>query len=72
MSAAPPRVHRNLIWLRADPAALDLLAADPQVARLLLARPAPGIAAVRPADQERLGARLTKLGHVPRIVGKHR
>jgi hypothetical protein len=64
----PPLVHRGLVWITADPSALDLLLADPQLARLVAARPAPGLAAVRPADQARFTARLAKIGQVPRLV----
>lgn len=63
-----PTVHRGLVWITADPRALDLLLADPQLAKLVAARPAPGLAAVRPADQAKLTARLAKIGQVPRIA----
>ncbi len=63
-----PTVHRGLVWLTADPKALDLLLADPQLGKLVAARPAPGLAAIRPADQARFAARLAKLGQVPRLV----
>jgi hypothetical protein len=65
---AAPDIHRNLLWISADPRALDLLLADPQLRDLVVARPFPGVAAARGADRARLEARLAKLGQVPRIA----
>ena len=69
MSDPTPIVHAGLVWLRADAAALDLLLADAQLGRMVAARVAPDLAAVRVADRERVLARLAKLGQTPRIVG---
>ena len=70
MSRSPPApvLHRNLHWLTAAPGALDLLLADPQLRELVVARPAPGLAAVAPADRARLEARLSRLGRAARLV----
>lgn len=69
---SPPRpapiVHRNLLWLTAAPETLDVVLADPQLRELVVARPAPGLAAVAPADRARLEARLARLGRAARLV----
>ena len=64
----PPVVHRGLVWLTTDPKSLDLLLVDPQLGKLVAARPAPGLAAIRPADEARFTARLARIGQVPRLV----
>jgi hypothetical protein len=56
--------------LRADPALLDQVFADKSSAKLLAARPAPELCAVRREHYRSLIARLDRLGHVPEEVGK--
>ncbi|MFN7144571.1 MAG: hypothetical protein ACK4YP_12405 [Myxococcota bacterium] len=63
-----PVVHRGLVWITADPRELDLLLADPHLGKLVAARPAPGLAGVRAADEGRFSARLARIGQVPRRV----
>ena len=65
---ATPTIHRGLVWLTADPRTLDLLLADPQLAKLVATRPAPGLAGIRRGDHARLTARLARLGQVPRLM----
>jgi hypothetical protein len=64
------KVHRNLLWLRGSPELVDELLADKVLAKLVIARPEPGICAVRPQDHERLLVRLEKLGHTPQETGR--
>ncbi|HND33781.1 MAG TPA: hypothetical protein PKY30_03435 [Myxococcota bacterium] len=63
-------IHRNLLWLTADAASLDLLLKDPTVARMLAVRVSPELAGFRRDDQAKLEARLTKLGHAPAREGQ--
>ncbi len=60
------RVHRGLVWLAGDPGRIDLIARDPQIAPLVVARPAPGVLGFLPGSSTRLQARLLKLGAAPR------
>jgi len=63
-----PRLHRGLVWLAGDPAELELLAADAQLAALVRARPHPGLLGFAEGAADRVTARLAKLGTVPRRV----
>ena len=63
-------IHQNLLWVEADPATLELLLKDPTVAKLLAVQVAPNLAGFRREDQEKLQARLSKLGHIPAIEGR--
>ena len=63
-----PRVHRNLAWLVGDPAAIDLLARDKELAKLVVAVVAPGLLAVVPGNVEKVAKRLEKLGSPARRV----
>jgi hypothetical protein len=67
MSSTPPVVHRNLLWLTGAPETLDVVLADPHLRELVVARPAPGLAAVAPADRARVEARLARLGQAARL-----
>lgn len=63
-------IHRNLLWLSAEAASLDLLLKDPTVARMLAVRVSPELAGFRRDDQSKLEARLAKLGHAPAREGR--
>lgn len=62
------RVHRNLVWVRADPDRMDLLVADLVLGRLLVARPEPELAGFMPRARQTVVRRLEQLGHAPREV----
>lgn len=62
-------LHVNLLWMQADEATMELLLKDPSLSKMVVARPSPEIAAFRKEDQEKLQARLQKLGHIPAIKG---
>lgn len=62
------RIHGGLVWLSGDPAHIELLALDPQIATFVIARPQPGLLAFLPAATARIQARLLKLGAAPRRV----
>jgi hypothetical protein len=63
-------LHVNLLWMQADDSTMELLLKDPTLSKLVVARPAPDMAAFRREDQEKLQARLQKLGHIPAITGR--
>ncbi len=64
------KIHRNLLWLRAEPSLLDELLVDRTLARLVVVRPAPEVCAVRQADHQRLSDRLEALGTTPKKRGR--
>ena len=66
--AAAMTLHRGLLWLSGDAGEIDLLARDPQLATLIAARPHPTLLGFLPSAQEKLTARLMKLGQMPRRV----
>jgi len=66
------KVHRNLLWLRGEPALLDQIFADKTTGKLLVARPTPELCAVRVAARQQLLNRLERLGQVPEVVEARR
>ena len=62
------RVHRNLLWIRADEERMNLLVADPTIRRHMVARPAPDLIAFMPRSRQTVVKRLEQLGHSPREV----
>lgn len=63
-------LHRNLPIVEVtDPALLDELMLDRQVAEMVLARLSERVVAVDPVRVDALVMRLRKLGHLPRIEG---
>ncbi|GMV43516.1 MAG: hypothetical protein AMXMBFR64_52320 [Myxococcales bacterium] len=64
------KIHRNLLWFRAEPTVMEQLLSDPAIARLVVARPAEDTAGVRREGYHELLSRLGKLGHVPKEVGR--
>ena len=62
------KVHRNLVWLRADEQRLDLVVADPTLRKHVVARPAPELAAFLPKARTLVLKRLEQLGQAPREV----
>ncbi len=64
------KIHRNLVWLRADAERLDLVMADPTLKKHVVARPAPDIVAFLPRSRLAVLRRLEQLGHAPREVAK--
>jgi hypothetical protein len=63
-------IHQNLLWLEAEPGQLSLLLKDPTLSRLVAVQVAPNLAGFRKEDQEKVQARLAKLGHIPAIEGR--
>lgn len=69
MSSTPPILHENLPLIEvADSVLLDIIAADPQARKLILARLSERAAIVAPGGFDALLARLRKLGHTPKVV----
>jgi len=67
--AALPILHENLPLLEvADPVLLDILTADTQARRLILARLSDRAAIIAPGGFDVLLARVRKLGHTPKVV----
>lgn len=63
-------IHQNLLWMEAEPEQLALLLKDPTLSKLLAVRVAPNLAGFRKEDQEKVQARLSKLGHIPAMEGR--
>ncbi len=64
-----PILHENLPLLEvADPVLLEILMADPQARKFILAPLSERAAIVAPGAFDALLARLRKLGHTPKIV----
>ena len=62
-------MHENLPLIEvADSVLLDIIAADPQARKLILARLSERAAIVAPGGFDTLLARLRKLGHTPKVV----
>jgi hypothetical protein len=64
------KVHRNLLWLRAQAELIDQLMADKALSILVQARPAPEAIGIKRAHHRKLLERLEKLGFSPREIGK--
>lgn len=60
------KVHRNLVWIRAEPELMDRLAADPRLSIFIQVRISPGLAGILAPAQEAVVARLEQLGLAPR------
>ena len=69
MAFQTPILHENLPLIEAaDGVLLDIIAADPQARKLILARLSERTAIVAPGGFDALLARLRKLGHTPKVV----
>jgi len=69
VSSLSPILHENLPLLEvADGVLLDMISADPQARKLILARLSERAAIVAPGGFDALLARLRKLGHTPKVV----
>ena len=69
MPSTPPTLHENLPLIEvADSVLLDIIAADPQARKLIMARLSERTAIVAPGGFDALLARLRKLGHTPKVV----
>lgn len=67
-SAQPTVLHENLPLLEvADSVLLDILLADVQARRLILARISDRVAIIAPGQFDVLLARLRKLGYTPKV-----
>jgi hypothetical protein len=67
-SAQPTVLHENLSLLEvADSVLLDILLADGQARRLILARLSDRVAIIAPGQSDGLLARLRKLGYTPKV-----
>lgn len=62
------RIHRGLRWINGPEAQLDLLVRDPVLGPLLVCRPHPTLLGFLPSAQEKVLARLARIGNVPRRV----
>lgn len=66
--APMPTLHRGLIWLSGSPEEIELLACDPQLAPLIIARPQPSLLAFLPGAEKSVSTRMRRLNKVPRRV----
>jgi hypothetical protein len=64
------KVHRNLLWVRARPELIELLAADKVLYPYIYLRIAPDLIAIKRPHHQQVIARLEKLGYTPREVGQ--
>lgn len=69
MSTTPPVVHIGYVWITVEEPLRARVEGDRDLAKYLVARPAPGVLGCRAKDRDRVTARLAKLGIPPRIVG---
>ena len=69
MSPPAPVVHTGFVWITVEEALLARVEGDRDLAKYLVARPAPGVLGCREKDRDRVLARLAKLGIPPRLVG---
>ena len=62
------KIHRHIIWVKADPALVDELMSDRKIKAMVVVRPGPGLCGVLSKDSDNLLKRLHELKHAPREI----
>ena len=62
------KIHKNLVWIKAESTLMDELMSDNKIAAMVVVRIAPDVCGIVSKDREQVIKRLHSLKHAPQEI----